>query len=55
MIDLKDILYTDQTEEFRVRSIGEYNYIMVTCSYDSNAILVRPLKTRIGSEFVEAV
>ena len=28
---------------------------MVTCSYDSNAILVRPLKTRTGNELVSTV
>ena len=55
VVDLKDTIYTDQTGKFRVRSIGGYNYIMVTYSYDSNAILVRPLKTRGGSELVEAV
>ena len=28
---------------------------MVTYSYDTNAILVRPLKTRTGNELVETV
>ena len=55
MVDLKDTIYTDQAGKFRVRSIGRYNYIMVTCSYDSNTILVRPLKTRSSSELLETV
>ena len=55
MVDLKDTIYIDQTGKFRMRSIGRYNYIMVTCSYDSNAIFVRPLKTRTSSELVETV
>ena len=28
---------------------------MITCSYDTNAILVRPLKTRTGNELVDTV
>lgn len=28
---------------------------MVTCSYDTNAILVRPLKSRMGKELVEVI
>ena len=55
VVDLKDTIYTDQTGKFRVRSIAGNNYVMVTYSYDANAILVRPLKTRGGKELVEAV
>ena len=55
IVDLKDTVYTDQTGKFRVRSIGGYNYIFLTYSYDTNAILVRPIKTRTGKELVEVV
>jgi len=55
LVDLKDTIYTDQTGKFRVRSIGGFNYIMITYSYDTNAILVRPLKTRTGNELVATV
>ena len=41
--------------KFRLRLISCYNYIMVTCSYDINAILVWPLWNRIGSELIKAV
>ena len=55
LVDFKDTIYTDQTGKFRVRSIGGYNYILVTYSYDSNAILARPLKSKSGNELVETV
>ena len=45
MLDLKNTIYTNQTGKFRVRSIGGFNYIMITYSYDTNAILVRLLKS----------
>ena len=55
LVELKDTIYTDQTGKFRVRSIGGYNYILVTYSYDTNAILVRPLKSRTGMELATTI
>ena len=54
VINLEDTIYTDQTGKFRVRSISGNNYIMITYSYDTNAILVRPLRNRTGPELVKA-
>ena len=45
VVKLKDTTCTNQIRKFRVRSAGEYNYIIVTHSYDANAILVRLLKS----------
>ena len=53
VINLKNTIYTNQTGKFRVRSIGRYNYIMITYSYDTNAILIRSLHNRTGSELVK--
>ena len=55
IVDLKDTMHADQTGKFRVRSIGGYNYVLVTYSYDTNAILVRPLKSRKGKELVDTI
>ena len=38
-----------------MRSIRGFNYIIVTYSYDSNATLVKPFKTRTGNELVSTV
>ena len=44
---------TDQTVKIRVRSIRGCNYMLITYCYDSNAILVRLLRSRKGSELAE--
>ena len=44
LIDLKNTIYADQIGKFRVKSIGGYNYIIITYSYDTNTMLVRLLK-----------
>ena len=54
IVDLKNTIYTDQTGKFRVRSISGANYIMITYSYDTNAILVRPLRNRTGRDLCNA-
>ena len=46
---------TDQTGKFRVRSVGGFNYVIVTHSCNTNVILVRLLKIRTGTELVETV
>ena len=44
----------DQTGKFRVRSTSGANDIIVTCSYNANAILARPLCNRKGAELCNA-
>ena len=44
-----------QTEKFNVRSTRGHNYTMVTYCYDSNAILVRPLLSKKGSELLDTI
>jgi hypothetical protein len=45
-------IYTDQTGQFPVRSINGYRYMLVMYHYDTNAILVTPLKTRHRNEIL---
>ena len=55
IVPFDNTIYTDQTGKFHVRSVRGYNYILVTYSYDANAILVRPLCSRKGSDLVKAI
>ena len=55
ILNLNNTIYTDQTGKFNVRSIRGYQYILITYSYDANAILVRPLWTRKGIELLDAI
>ena len=50
--DFKDTIYTDQTGKFKYKSKRGYNYIFLTYSYDTNGILVRPIKSRKASELL---
>ena len=52
VIDIRDTIYTDQTGKFAYSSKRGNNYIFVTYSYDTNAIIVRALKNRKGKELV---
>ena len=52
VIDISDIMHADQTGKFTCTSKRCNNYIFVTCAYDPNAILVRPLKNIKGKELV---
>ena len=45
-------LYTDQTGRFPHTSFNGNQYVMVAYDYDSNAILVRPLRNRTGSHLL---
>jgi hypothetical protein len=45
-------VYTDQTGQFPVTSSNGYRYMLVMYHYDTNAILVEPLKTRHGNEIL---
>ena len=38
-----------------MRSVRGFNYILVTYCYDANAILVRPIRSRKGSDLVKAI
>jgi hypothetical protein len=45
-------VYTDQTGAFPITSSNGYKYMLVMYHYDTNAILVEPLKTRHGNEIL---
>jgi hypothetical protein len=42
----KNIVYTDQTGRFPVPSSTGNNYLLIAYDYDSNTILMRPIKDR---------
>ena len=46
--DLTNKIYTDQTGRFPVTSSRGFKYIMTAYVYDSNNILVEPMKSRTG-------
>ena len=52
VIDIRDTICTDQTGKFACTSKRGNNYLFVTCAYDVNVILARPLKSRKGKELV---
>jgi hypothetical protein len=45
-------VYTDQTGQFPVQSSNGHRYMLVLYHFDTNAILVEPLKTRHGNEIL---
>ena len=47
-------IYTDLTGRFPITSSRGYKYIFVLYDYDSNAILVEPIKSRTGPEIIKA-
>ena len=47
-------IYADQTGKFPCTSASGNNYIMVIYDYDSNAILLEPIRNRKGPTLVEA-
>ena len=47
-------VYADQTGKFPCTSASGNNYIMVIYDYDSNAILLEPIRNRKGPTLVEA-
>ena len=52
-VDLKETIYTDQTEKFLYVSSKGNCYIMVAVHVDANAIYVEPMKNRTQEQFVE--
>ena len=47
--------FTDQTGQFPNKSSRGNHYIMVLYNHDSNAILAKPIKTRIAEELLRAI
>ena len=47
-------IYTDQTGKFPCTSASGNNYIMILYDYDSNAILMEPIRNRKGPTLIEA-
>ena len=55
ILSFNDTIYTDLTGRFSCKSKRGYQYVFITYSYDSNAILARPLKSRKASEILEVL
>ena len=55
IVPFDNTICTDQTGKFNIRSVRGYNYIMITYCYDANAILVRPTRSRKGSDLVKSI
>ena len=51
----RHIVYTDQTGRLPQPSSQGHNYLMVAYDYDSNNILLRPLKSRASMHLSEAI
>jgi hypothetical protein len=47
-------IYTNQTGKFPCTSASSNNYVMILYDYDSNAILMEPMRNRKGPTLVEA-
>ena len=50
--DVHNTMFTDQTGQFPKRSQCRNKYIMVMVEIDSNAILVKPMKSQKDAEMV---
>jgi hypothetical protein len=48
-------VYSDHTGRLPHPSAGENNYLKIACDYDSNAILLRPIKNRTAQALTEAI
>ena len=51
----KNIVYTDQTGRFPVPSSSGNNYLLIAYDYDSNNILLRPIKDRSAKSLHTAI
>jgi hypothetical protein len=51
----KNIVYSDQTGRLPHPSAGGNNYLMIAYDYDSNAILMRPIKNRTADALTAAI
>ncbi len=54
MYDVRKTMFSDQTGQFPTRSQSGNKYIMVLVEIDSNAILVKPMKSRKDAEMIRA-
>ena len=54
VMDMKEIIATDQTGKFPVTSSREAKYLMVMCEIDGNVILVETMKSRTEGEMIKA-
>ena len=50
--NVRETIFSDQTGKFPKRSQRGYKYIMVMVDIDSNAILVKPMKSRKDEEMI---
>ena len=53
-IEVTGKIYTDQTGRFPTPSSRGYKYILILYSYDANAILAEPLKSRTAEDILQA-
>jgi Reverse transcriptase (RNA-dependent DNA polymerase) len=53
--DLRHVVYTDQTGRLPQPSSSGNNYILVAYDYDSNAILLRPIRNRTAEALTAAM
>ena len=53
IIDLSHKIHIDQTGRFPTTSSKGNKNVMITCDYDSNAVIVRELKTKSARENIE--
>ena len=54
IVDMKDVIATDQTGRFPITSSIGSKYIMVMCEIDGNAILAATMKNRTEGEIIKA-
>ena len=52
--NVRKTMFTNQTGKFPTRSLCSYKYTMVMVEVDSNAILVKPMKSRKDAETIRA-
>ena len=55
LFDLQATMYSDQTGAFPCLSSRGYRYLMVFYDYDTNAIFLRPLKTKQSVELTSNI
>jgi Reverse transcriptase (RNA-dependent DNA polymerase) len=51
----RQLVYSDQTGRFPIPSSDGHNYLLIAYDYDSNHILLRPLKNRSAKCLTEAI
>jgi hypothetical protein len=53
--ETKNIVYTDQTGRLPIASSSGNNYLLIAYDYDSNCILLRPIKNRTAEALTSAI